>query len=248
VTNSDDEINDFEAWCKSEWGGPTRSTRQIFDPKVPLISDYIDFDAASDNLKLYIGEKLILESTPRVGSVAASVDVQHYLRDVALEFEGDSEVFEGRRINPIKSALLLSVIGAPFPIDPNDVNHLILHGGASPAAQYLLSQLEYLFRIKSRYLDAGGTIVHSLPTQLRDKVDVRGTRVNQIDRAFEIYLYRNTTVLGRRLRELERKISVSGRLKLIRNPAMHGFLGDISVEGRFYGLILSMFYYAERST
>ena len=90
------------------------------------ISDHIDFGAASDNLKIYIAEKLILESTPRVGSVAASVDVQRYLRVVALEFEGDSEVFEWRRINPIKSALLLSVIGTPFPIDPSDVNHLVI--------------------------------------------------------------------------------------------------------------------------
>ena len=72
-------------------------------------------------------------------------------------------------------------------------------------------------------------------------------RVNQIADAFGIFLYRNRTSIGTRLRYLERRIGVSDRLGYVRNPAMHGFLGDTASEGRFYGLLLMMFYYGERT-
>ena len=117
------------------------------------------------------------------------------------------------------------------------------------AALYLLSQLEYFFRMRSRYLDAEGTVIRPVPAQLRVLVPTAnvGARISRIRDAFLMYVYRTPSPLARRLRLLERNLLVAQRLDQIRNPAMHGPLGDTSSEGRFYGLLLSMSYYSERT-
>lgn len=130
----------------------------------------------------------------------------------------------------------------------NDIDY-ILAGGGALAAEYLLSQLEYLFRMKSRYLDGNGIVIKLVPPQLVKKLGSRntskGNRISQIKQAFILYLYRNRTPLANRLQSLEQKIKISDRLDYIRNPVMHGPLGDPAVEATFYSLLVSMFYYAE---
>jgi hypothetical protein len=118
------------------------------------------------------------------------------------------------------------------------------------ATLYLMSQLEFIFRMKSRYLDGHGAVLQLLPIELLKKLSRSRTphRINQINDAFIIYLYRTPTPLAVRLRKLERQLAISDRLGLIRNPAMHGLMGDPAVEGRFLGLVLSMFYYDEHKT
>ena len=41
-------------------------------------------------------------------------------------------------------------------------------------------------------------------------------------------------------------LEVARRLQMIRNPAMHGQLGDAGVEASFYGLLIAMFNHGER--
>lgn len=191
-----------------------------------------------------------MESSPRIGGVAESGDVQWYLRNVAYDIRGFHGIFGDRRRQPLKAALLLTAISRFSSALPegNDFDH-ILAGGGALAAVYLLSQLEYLFRMKSRYLNEDGTVVRKLPPTLLNELSVNGNlnRINQIKHAFKIYLFYNSAPLARRLSALEKQISISERLGYIRNPAMHGPLGDIAVESSFYGLLISMFYYAERA-
>ena len=246
-----DEIENFDQRCIDAWGAPLRSHKQVLAHGIPRIKDFVQFDQTSNVLKIHIAEKLLLESSPHVGSVTASVDVQWYLRNVAHDLQHDVGMVDYERVQPLKSALLLTVIAPPLlfmkcPEDDLDL-YLILNGGAAPAALYLLSQLEYLFRVKGQYLDKEGQAIRKIPPQLCRKagLSMNQTRISQIKQAFLIYLYRNPTPLAKRLGKLERRLKLSKRLARIRNPAMHGPLPDIAVEGRFYGFLISMFYYAE---
>jgi hypothetical protein len=114
--------------------------------------------------------------------------------------------------------------------------------------------LEYLFRAKSRYLNTSGQIVKSIPAQLREKLGGKprdwrkGRRINQIDQAWTLYLYRNSSWLAKRLRRLERLISLSARLAQVRHPAVHGLFGDSAFECKIYALLVAMYYYAEHLT
>ena len=118
------------------------------------------------------------------------------------------------------------------------------------AAMYLLAQLEFLCRVKGQYLHKDGTKRRTIPQQLRKKAGLQSNhgRVNRVHQAFVLYLYRNKTALAKRLRVLENKLGIAKRLKTIRDPVMHGELGDPAVEATFFALLIAMFYYAEAGT
>ena len=130
-----------------------------------------------------------------------------------------------------------------------DLNVILGMGGAALAATYLLSQLEYLVRVKGAYLDEEGKLQQPVPASLSALSGLCGKgvgkRVNRIQRAFDLYLHGNTDALALRLARLDQDITVGDRLDRIRNPAMHGTLGDASAEGLFCGLMVSMFYYGK---
>ena len=88
-----------------------------------------------------------------------------------------------------------------------------------------------------------------IPQQLQNQagIQLNQKQINQIHRAFILYLYRNRTPLGKRLRRLDRTLGIKNRLEKIRNPVMHGELADPGVEAKFFGLLIAMFYYAENS-
>lgn len=113
------------------------------------------------------------------------------------------------------------------------------------AAMYLLAQLEFLCRVKGRYLNEDGTIKLTIPVKLGEKAKLKTNqkRVNRIEQAFCLYVYRNKTLAGKRLRMLDKKLSIAERLRKIRHPVMHGELPDPSVEAKFLGLLIAMLYY-----
>ena len=251
------DISSFEKLCITHWGKPERSSSQIFDPKIKRIQDFVEFSSLSNNLKAHIAEKLIRESLSIIGRMTDSGDVNWYIYHFAKELTGIDKLIDGRRLYPLKAALLLVREQAPsFSYDkglPEDLS-IIFKGGSSLATSYLLPQLEYFFRIKSRYTDENGIIIKEIPPQLIYKLKnysdqnlEKGKRINQINITFLTFLYRNTTSLAKRLRVLERRLFISKRLKRIRNPMHHGELSDILAEGQFYALLLAMFYYSENN-
>lgn len=203
-------------------------------------------------LKVHIAERLILESCGHMGSLIDSGDVSWYIYGFGRELQGAGKGFKGRRLQPQKAALLLIALlrfSSALPRDRNDFDQIRAGGGAM-AAMYLLAQLEFLFRVKGRYLGKNGMIKRKVPQQLRKKAGFRSkqNRVNRIHQAFVLYLYRNRTALGKRLRSLEKNLGITKRLKTIRDPVMHGEMADPAVEAQFLALLVAMFYYSESAT
>lgn len=245
------EILDFEQWCQVSWGAPIRSHTKILSSMTPLIMHEVKFSESSAPLKLHIAEKLIRESCSHFGSIFESGDVSWFLHVFAEELSLNVRGFEGRRRQPLKAALLLtslSEFSSALPADRSDVEH-ILAGGSAMAAMYLLAQLEFLCRINGRYLGKNGAVRRKIPQQLQKQAGIQPNQkqVSQIHQAYILYLYRNKTLLGKRLRRLDRNLSIANRLRKIRNPVMHGELPDPGVEAKFFGLLIAMFYYAESS-
>jgi hypothetical protein len=243
-------IEKFENWCKESWGTETRDEKKLFAGNTKQIRDNIDFSTTTNEVKLRIAEKLILESCSHVGSYASSGDDVWYIYNFAKELFNNYIGFNDRRTEPLKAALyLLSHIdyGRTSPDKRSDFDHICAGGGAM-VAMYLMAHSEYLFRVQGRYLNENGSTRVKLPKQLINKASIRTSqkRINNIDQAFTIYLYRNQTILGKRLIMLDKKIGITVRLKRIRNPVMHGELADASSEAMFFGLMTAMFYYGSK--
>lgn len=256
INDMNTELSEFNRWCQASWGSTVRDYKKLFAHGTPQIRDNFDFDKLSPYLKAHIAERLIIESCNRVGAYQESGDVTWYIRSFAREMQDDGDGFTGRRIQPLKAALLLlaaSQFSHTLPRSANDTDQ-ILAGGAAISAMYLLAQLEFLCRKNCRYLNEDGTVKRDIPAELREKAR-RGRnlkpntkRINQIHQAFCLYLYRNRTLAGRRLQILDRKLRIVARLKNTRHPAMHGELPDPAAEARFFGLLIAVFYYGKRQS
>jgi len=210
--------------------------------------------------KVVEAEQLIDKYCSRVGSYVETGELSLYIQDFIEDLKRKRNItgFGGRVTQPLIAALLLIVneqLSSALPSDGNDFDH-ILAGGAALSAMYLMARLENLFRIKSRYLNENGALKRELPTQLKKKMikefhinNIKSEwRCNRINQAFYIFLYRNKTLLGKRLKIMDKKLKIADRLDKIRNPAMHGDLKDPSSEARFLGLIVAMFYYGSEPT
>ena len=242
-----DEIVAFDNWCQSTWGATARSPSQLLASGTPQIQDHVDFDNISHHLKAHIAEKLILESCSRIGSLVESGDVTWYISKFGRELQGGGIGFKGRIVQPLKAALLLtahSQFSSALSVYASDFDH-ILAGGQAMAAMYLLARLEFVCRVKGRYLNGDGTIKRKIPVSLvkKAKLNTGQRRVNRIEQAFCLYLYRNRTLAGKRLRALDKKVSIADRLRKIRHPTMHGELHDPSAEAHFLGLLIAILYY-----
>lgn len=248
------ELSEFSRWCQASWGSPVRSHRRLFAHGTPQIRDNYDFYKISPFLKVHVAEKLIIESCNRIGAFQESGDVTWYIYSFVRDIRDDGDDFTGRRIQPLKAALHLltaSQFSHALPRNADDIGQ-ILAGGAAMSAMYLLAQLEFLCRKKCRYLNEDGTIKRVIPAQLRKKAGLKANvepntqdRVNRIDQAFSLYLYRNRTLAGKRLQILNQKLRILERLRRIRHPVMHGELPDPAVEANFLGLLIAMFYYGK---
>ncbi|MBI4285343.1 MAG: hypothetical protein HY670_05535 [Chloroflexi bacterium] len=286
IDSSNKEIADFEQWCQESWGMGVRSNQKLLVHDAPQIRNHVGFEKASHCLKVHIAEKLILESCSRKGSFCESGDVTWYIREFGRELKRHGDVFTGRRVQPLRAALLLLAnlhFSSALPLNSSDCEHIRAGGGAM-SAMYLLSQLEFLFRKKSRYLKEDGTIKRPIPVTLcvkaglnngkRPKKPISNGRINNIDQALVLYLYRNNQLPAKRLKILEEKLlrckttffaiasdacairntinghcilGIAGRLKTVRHPVMHGALPDPSSEAMFFGLLIAIFYYGERT-
>jgi len=215
------------------------------------IRDNIEFNKVNEQVKLRMAEILILESCSRIGAYTSTGDDRWYIYNFAQElFRNPVVGFDGRRTQPLIAALILLAhidYGGMYPKKRGDLEHIYAHGGAM-VAMYLMAHLEYLFRIKSRYLKEDGSIKNEIPKQARAKASIKPKqkRINNIEQAFILYLYRNVTLLGKRLKILEENIGIAKRLRKIRNPVMHGELADPSSEAMFFGLMTAMLYYGSK--
>lgn len=241
---------ELEADCKRKWNVIERSQRDLLDTKMTPLLAFWDFETASDEMRVFVAHKLILECTPRVGSYFDNGDMHGFINKFAHNVEWSLGNFDDLRSNALRSALLLVAHKNMFPgRSPSDID-IILKGGAAPAAAYLLAMIEYFLRARSRYMNAEGELTRIIPNQLQQRVRLHrnsiGFRVNQIQKAFHLYIYRNAEKPSSYLRDLQSRIKIDERLNLIRNPTMHGSLADPAAEAPFYALFVALFYYTER--
>lgn len=247
-------VADFRLTAGEMWGAETRTQRQIFERGLPLIQDRVDFDRASDELKVHLAETMIRESTNICGSYSENGDPRWFFQHFARDMTSRHPVFDIRRTPPLQAAIMLLALQnfCIFQHEREQAGDLALvfgMGGSGVAGLYLLSQLEYLFRVKSNYLDIEGKLTQSVPSALAAMNGLKnkqiGQRINQIHLAFLLYLDGSPDVLRQRLVGLEQDVQISARLSRIRSRAMHGTIGDPSGEGLFYALLVAMFYYSE---
>lgn len=249
----DSEIIEFEKWCKESWGKSMRDNKLFFASNTPQIRQYADFENMKAPLKMHIAEKIILESCSRKGAFVHSDDLPWYIYHFAKSLKGDVVGFSGRITLPLKAALLIiaysSNAGYKSPPDRSDFDNICADGTAL-SAMYLMARLEYLFRIKSRYLKENGHLKKDMPEQLVNQLKRMGVknikcnwRCNSIGQSFTIFLYRNNSPIGKRLKALNKRLNIANRLDTIRHPAMHGELEDPGSEARFLALLVAMFYY-----
>lgn len=150
-----DEIEKFEKKCLQAWGEPLRSYSVIPDsrPNIPEIikCEYRDI---SCELKIHIAEKIIRQYFH--GGLIPG-ESNWFLFNFGMEIEWKKGLFDFNRLRPIQSAILL--FNQCFPgkslsdFDKMNVYEHILDGGAPIATIFLVSQLEYIFRKKSRYVN-----------------------------------------------------------------------------------------------
>ncbi|MFH0914081.1 MAG: hypothetical protein V1849_02180 [Chloroflexota bacterium] len=129
------EILDFDNWCQVSWGTIVRSHQELFACGIPQIRNHVDFEKTSLPLKAHIAEKLILESCSRIGSFCESGDVTWYICNFGRELQDDGTVFTGRRIQPLKSALLLLAhlkFSGALPLKSNNFDHILAPTSVSP--------------------------------------------------------------------------------------------------------------------
>ena len=183
-----------------------------------------------------------------MGYLFTGGDVHWMIYNFAKEFKGGVRGFDGRRVAPLKAALLLVANWefTPSRGSEDEDFDVIRVGSGTLASMYLLAQLEFFCRLYSLYLERDGRPRREIPDQLRKKarLQVNQKRVNGIDQAFVIYLYRNSDTLARRLRRLEKSLRIADRLRRIRDPVMHGTAEDASIEPYFLALLVAMFYYS----
>ena len=225
MTKSHLTTAELEADCKKHWGVIARTQNDILDPNMTPLLDFWNFQIASD-------------------------DMHGFIQKFAHDVEWSIGNFDDRRSKALRSALLLVAHKNIFPWRPSRDIDVILNGGAAPASAYLLAMIEFFLRARSRYLNEEGELTRIIPNQLQARVKLQqnkiGFRVNQIKKSFHLFIYRNTEKSASHLRNLQRKIKIDERLKLIRNPTMHGSLADPASEAPFYALVVALFYYTER--
>ncbi len=251
-------IQEFNSRAQHEWGDVRRTHSQLFEHDIAQIRDWVEFSSSTAELKMHLAETILRESTPHCGAISETGDARWFIHNFGHDLSVSDPPFDGRRVTVMRAALMLlayahfNLFATPEEREANgDLNLIFGMGGSGLASLYILSQLEYLFRINSSYLNADGTITNTLPPALSNVPGLKGKkvgqRVNQIHLALQLYLNSHSDNLSAALTQLDNDLSIADRLSHIRPSAMHGHLGDASSEGVFYALILAMLYYGHVS-
>lgn len=250
-------MDDFairQLWV-STWGRNRRSVQQILGTSgrgcAKNVQDVIDFDCLSTTGKIQVAKNLVVECT-RAGAVVDSGDIPWFLIHVNNEIGADGKALDDRRVPGIRAAMqVIARTSIPSSnshvfqnVSPEWVRDILV-GGISLAVPYLLSQLEFLFRVHSRYLDRDGLLIRTC-AHVKFRRKKTGSRINQIGDAMQLFVFRNRLPVARHLRELEKRASLYGRLNALRHPTAHGARSDASFDAGFVGLLFAIVFYGTR--
>ena len=166
----------------------------------PRVQDQVAFETLTDAARVELADLLLRQCSPRMGSYSSNGDPYWFLWSFGMDIGWRRGIYDDRRLHPIKSAILMLAHGPPRHFGfktGNEYQHIFKHA-AAPATLYLVSQLEYAFRARSRYLGVDGRCIREVPPELRQRVGLgtrrwrrvdpqgeeRRLRINQINQAF----------------------------------------------------------------
>jgi hypothetical protein len=249
------ELNELKKILVSAWGKSSRSAQDFSSIKIKTASELLEFEKLTNESKSYLATILIIESLNNPGSYIGNGDESWFLKNFYndISFNIIEEIYGDRKYASMQFAIYIAACDIPFTYANRD-GDLLLNGGRGLATMFLISQLEFYFRKNNSYTDFEGKVVVEFPIQL-DKILGKQNlnRINSIKDIFLIFMFNNTSKLAETFKDLNqqliRKISIgiAERLKLIRDPMMHGVSTDSFTEGRFYGLMHAIIYYSEIS-
>lgn len=141
-------VPSFVDLAQKLWGAKCRTQEQLFDRELPLIQEMVNYDGASAELKVYLAEMILRESTPCCSSYAENGDQRWFLHCVGLEMSSGKGPFDERRVPAIRAAFML-LAHAHFGMferpatkaQYGDLSLILGKGGAALASTYLLSQM-----------------------------------------------------------------------------------------------------------
>jgi len=213
-----------------------------------LVKDVVDFGSLCADAKVLIAELLISASCQRLGAIATDEDMVWFLESAAHEIRPLSPegVFSDRRAGLVRDAIIS-----------------LVSMGVSPAiiTPYLVAELEFMIRIKSRYLNLSGYIVKSIGKTVcahKQFSRKKGGRVNLIDVALLLLLYRNSGQLAAALNRIggnlprslgpKPRMRLAARLARARHGIMHGEFSFVGTEAYLFALLVTVFFYCEERT
>lgn len=202
---------------------------------------YSDLD---DEGKCHLAAFYLQEACPNIGAAMVNPDVPTFLRAVIEEAQvwPDGTPNNNRRLEHILFAME-TCRGFAFATSPGAM-----------AATYLLTQLEYIFRLLGRHLDANGKF--KTPADRSHANCALGQTlpngIYRIQQTYRIMLLNPTCSAVRYFASLDCVLPkptipngntlsyIGDRLAYMRDPAAHGARPDISCEGLFYSLLMAM--------
>ena len=214
------------------------------------MDDFVDFGVATAEVKAEMAERLIRMCCRSSYTYCDDGDgawfARHFARDCKCSLGGGDCFTHPIRTQGIKSAAALTSYSAHAYM-ANDDMRLILVGGTQLANAFLLPVLEHNFRVRGRYLDVTGRVQKTIPPTylVRAGIGASERRVNQLHRAFVLYICGTRTPLAKRLRELDRDTHLANRFERIRNPYLHGEEPDTRAECLLYVFLVALMYYQD---
>ena len=193
-------VDEFNARAKHEWGDVRRTHSQLFDCNMPLISDLVEFPMTSRDLKVHLAETILRESTPRCGAISECGDARWFIHNFGHDMCVIDPPFDVRRVSVMKAALMLlahvhfNLFSSEERAEIGDLKLIFGMGGSGLASLYILSQLEYLFRVNSTYLDADGKINKDIPPALATAIGLKGKRLASVSTKFNWSSYCTCTL------------------------------------------------------
>jgi hypothetical protein len=239
----------------NKWGALEKP--QVFSDS-PKLFEFIDFSTLDRDSKVFLCGLLMKTSSPVIGNFIGDPDAYWLVASITADVFTSTAL--GRRLSPLTTAF--RILSQNFNEHSFDLYALL--------TPYLLAEIEYQVRIRSRYLNYRGIVQRKLPKHFNGPRI--GGRVNQVHIAYQLLLYRNNTALGLSLKELDGRLgsyyvvsedgkqmklkngmtgkfekinSVTDRLKYTRNAIMHGEFPFISSEAFFYAFLLAIFFYCD---
>ena len=170
--------------------------------------------------------------------------VEEFVKEVATDIENSSPttMFPDRYKEHVAYALNMVAKGGLLPNSP-----------AAVASVYLVTRLEFWFRLLSEVLETNGKWINEQAQQKAQKAisddRLKFKRINNVALAYELFREFCSKDIVKIFKQLDNRLYSDGnkhigyRINHLRIRSAHGEWGDISSEAYFYSLLVAIIFY-----